>query len=160
MAYPKFKRGAHAPKGLKPEVVEQELQRIYDQSGGILEARTLWTESADEDAPLHSAFTWDDSVAGPLWRDQEARGLIRCVSLAEDPQSKAGRKGWVHVTVGDVSGYQPTVVAMANPDTRAQVIGEAREDLAAARRRLADLEGSVKAVKAVDAAMVEVANMA
>ena len=163
MSIPRVKDGSRLPKGITAVAVETEFQRIYRANGGILQARTVVQESEPEGAPLHEAFTWSDSEAGPLWRDEEARRLIRAVAIVDEPDADGNgkaSKGWVHVTIGDASGYQPTVVAMGNNETRAQVLGEARSDLSAARRRLADLEGTAKAVARIDEAISEIGEMA
>lgn len=36
------------------------------------------------DSPLHPFFTWDDARAGDLWREREARELIRSVRIVRD----------------------------------------------------------------------------
>ena len=60
--------------------VGDELERIYE-TRGRLDPEDVVHEATPEDHPLHGRFTWDDAIAGPLYRIEEARRLIRSVKL-------------------------------------------------------------------------------
>ena len=49
--------------------------------GGVITPAMIVAEAAPDDSPLHGYFTWDDSVAGALHRENEARRLIRSVRV-------------------------------------------------------------------------------
>jgi hypothetical protein len=67
-----------------------ELMKIYADHGRI--DPDLVVEVVEpENHPLHHRFTWDNAVAGPLWRREEARQLLKSVKITYTPdESKEG----------------------------------------------------------------------
>ncbi len=61
-------------------LVAAELQRIQGNRE-TLEPEAVVDASRPEDAPLHPAFTWDDSEAAERWRVAQARDLQRGVRV-------------------------------------------------------------------------------
>lgn len=156
----KWKNGARLKTEISAEAAAAELNRIRGGSP-VLEARRVWEESADPEAPLHGEFTWDDEEAAKLYRDDEARHVIRAVVVAEvkgdDDSDKDGVRVWSPVRLNDVSGYQPTVEALRNPETREQILNAARAYLGQARKKLADLQECAAEVAAIDSLQMSIA---
>ena len=72
------------PKGLtvkRRQAVVAELHRIYQDGGGVLEAKAVLVLAANPDNVLHSYFEWDDTVAAGRYRLEQARDLIRTVTV-------------------------------------------------------------------------------
>ena len=61
--------------------VENELRNIMEAHGGLLDPADVVVAAASPDSPLHSHFTWNDEAAGAQWRLEEARKLIRSVTI-------------------------------------------------------------------------------
>lgn len=60
--------------------VAQQLQSIYNENGTI--TPQLVVDTARDDAhPLHKHFQWDDSIAGELYRCNQAGQMIRRVTI-------------------------------------------------------------------------------
>lgn len=57
-----------------------ELEQIKEQYGRLTPKLVL-TEARDENHPLHDRFEWDDTVAGELYRIEQARHLIKSVQV-------------------------------------------------------------------------------
>lgn len=150
-----LKKGSRLQQRMDAAVIEAELQRIYQSGDGVLEARRVWLESRDPSAPLHGEFTWDDAEAADKYRDQEARKLIQCVEIVREDDGRM--RGWAHVVVNGKSGYQPMVEALSKPDTRLQVIAEARRDLLSARHRMEVLEEFASEREGIDNVLVSLA---
>lgn len=109
---------------VKADVVGKELARITKRDG-VLQARVVVDESRADDAPLHSVFEWDDSVAGDHWRTAQARNLIRSIQV-EYPDNEPAEP--VYVNVPDVTsetkgpGYYPTRIVASQPDMYASAL--------------------------------------
>jgi hypothetical protein len=92
------------------DLITQELQRIYDETGDLAEDEIL-RRAAKVDHPLHHFFEWDDKVAGSMYRTHQVRLLIRRARIVvRDDETEPDRvetlrafvavpgKGWRHVT--------------------------------------------------------------
>lgn len=107
--------------------VGEQLQAIYDNNGAITPLIVVET-ARDERHPLHAHFIWDDSVAGELYRCNQAAQMIRRVTIrrttpdGEDVVTRA----WVSRTeiegqAGDeppIGQYLPVEVVISSPDLR------------------------------------------
>lgn len=111
---PDYRFKGWAPKGVPAQVVGDELERIRIANGEQLNAKQVVDEARAEGAPLHDAFTWDDSEAGELWRAREARELIRsvCILVVGSKPEPA----FVNVTIEGVQYYQAVRVAIQHKD--------------------------------------------
>lgn len=49
-----------------------------------LTAKNLVEVSRPEDAPLHNAFEWNDTIAAEAYRENQARYIIRSVEIVEE----------------------------------------------------------------------------
>jgi hypothetical protein len=65
----------------KSEEIAAQLLEIQAANEGVLTARNIVEAAAAEEHPLHPHFEWDDAVAGPKYRLQQARALVRVVKL-------------------------------------------------------------------------------
>lgn len=59
------------------------------EAAGNLSAKSLLDASRPEDAPLHSEFEWNDSIAAEKFREGQARNIINhlVVRLDEKPDT-------------------------------------------------------------------------
>lgn len=60
--------------------LRNELQTVYEQNG-FLTPQVLVEAAIPESHPLHGRFEWDDKIAGPLYRLNQARELIQSVKV-------------------------------------------------------------------------------
>ncbi len=56
------------------------LTAIYTERGRLTPPLVV-EEASDPQHPLHSRFEWDDSIAGPKYRERQAADLIRSVRV-------------------------------------------------------------------------------
>lgn len=127
-------RGAKGPSDRAAEVVA-ELERIRGRDG--LRAPAVVEAAREEDSPLHGCFIWDDSEAGEAYRLIQARTLIRSVVLVRE--DRPPRTVYGHVPERGEGEYQPLEIIASRPDLYLAALAEAREDLAAAQRRVGEL---------------------
>jgi hypothetical protein len=106
--------------------VATHLQGIYDENGAITPQIVVDT-ARDDNHPLHAHFEWDDSVAGEMYRCNQAAYMIRRVTIRRTtPQGDdLVTRAWVSRTEiegtksDNVTGqYLPVQVVISSPDLR------------------------------------------
>lgn len=105
------------------ENVVQELNRIAEKNGGILDPQEVVNESRPEDAPLHSLFEWDDAIAAEQYRVVQARFIIRNITVEEDDEPTV--RQFVHVD----GGYVATRKALDDVDMAEALLKQAKADM-------------------------------
>lgn len=123
--------------------LRDSLQSIYDQRGKLTPALVVET-AAPADHPLHDRFEWDDSIAGPKYRELQAAELIRSVRVVYD-QKPDGEEKHVRAFVAPQAEarpneYIPTDVALADEFTRQLVLRQFERAVAALRKRYGHLK--------------------
>lgn len=78
MAGFKFRDSYKIFNAIDPQVAGEELARISAENNGLT-PKTVVEEARPKDAALHPAFEWRDKIAGELYREHQARNLIRTV---------------------------------------------------------------------------------
>ncbi len=138
-----WREGSRYP--VKAQVVGRTLEQIDRENGGVT-PRVVVEVSRPEDAPLHPIFEWDDATAGELYREDQARRVIRSVRVIEtDRQGQDKPPAIAYVSVrspdADGSSYQPTARVMSDADLRRQAIADALAGLAGWQRRYEHIHG-------------------
>lgn len=134
----------------KQEVVYAELERIR-RKRKALTARAVWEESVSKRSVLHDRFTWDDTEAARLHRDEEARCVIQDVTITDG--ERAGGRRYYHVVIADDSRYEPVEIVVANTDMYLFALHECELALIAAKKRILNLTNGSVVVKKIDAAV-------
>lgn len=98
-----------------------------------------------DDAPLHSRFEWDDTVAAEKWRREQASELIRSYRITykettNGPVTVRGFQAVRGLESPHSSEYVPTEEALADPFTRQLVLRECERDVAALKSKYAHLK--------------------
>lgn len=120
-------------------VVADEIERIRSISGAVTAERVV-DESRPEDAPLHTAFEWNDSAAAEQYRRDQARALIRSVRVTYGHQPPVS--AFVHVPAtqsGDAGDYQPIHIVAQHQDRFDAAVGELRRIVDSAQRSVNEL---------------------
>jgi len=116
-----------------------ELEKIRTANGGFLTPEAVVSAAKDEDSPLHSYFTWDDTEAAHRWRLEQARKLIR-LSVTIVKQDTQPVRAYVSL-LNDrgKNGYRATIDVLNDEDLRDQLLQCALRELAAFRHKYAVL---------------------
>ena len=140
-----LKRGASVG-GVKPQVIGSELTRIYTQDGEITTKGVVDAARPDE-APLHPAFEWDDGRAGELYREVQARNIIRNVETVKTDST--GEKQYVtafaHIpsqTSAKAGVYEPVSVIVSQPDKFVLALSSLQGRVDSAKSALDDLRAA------------------
>jgi hypothetical protein len=129
---------------VKRDVVETELQRIWDEHHRLIPAEIVQLARV-VDHPLHDCFDWSDREAAQNWREHQAATLIRSVRIVVSTVDDSGhgtsfnvRRYLAAYSAGASrpveSGYFPTGEVL-DTATRQVLLRQFQRDWAAFRRR-------------------------
>jgi hypothetical protein len=65
----------------KSNPVNDVLIGLYQRNNNTLNPEDVVEEASDDESPLHQYFEWDDTEAAHAYRLQQARGLIRRMTV-------------------------------------------------------------------------------
>ncbi len=133
----------------------QALRALYDLSGAVLPADVV-AASAPVDAVLHDEFMWDDTEASRLYREEQARYILRsAVVVYRRPDQTVTPPVRAFVKLVPCAGdpaidtvsddavqphvYLPVRRVMGEPDLRQRLKRQAFHELSAWRQRYRDI---------------------
>ena len=138
---------------LDPTIAGLELSRIQEQRGG-LEPASIVEEARPEDAPLHPAFEWNDTVAGERYRQWQARDMVRSLRIVYENAEPA--PAYVHVRYDDGGQYQSVSMVVQNVDLYGRAMDELKGKLTGLLRGIEDLRrAATEAGQAARASRIE-----
>lgn len=147
-----YRWDGHAGRGVSAQVVGERLEQLSAAHGNRLTARVVVDDARPADSPLHRCFEWDDLRAAELYREDQARDVIRSVRVVVEPIDGAERTVTrMFVNVIDQRGgeasqaYVPSAVVRSDEDLRREVLLAARRDFLSWRARyqeIAELVGA------------------
>ena len=122
-----------------PQKIGEALAEIREKHDGHLKPRATW--EACKDKPRHvlfKHFEWSDEECGKHWRDQQARCLIRSITV-EDSDGEQ-RPAYFSITERSGVSYRSYGDVIANADLQMAVLKSAERDLAAFQTRYREIE--------------------
>jgi hypothetical protein len=157
MAKYKFVAGGGKP-GVNADRIGREIDSIRKETGGIASPAELVNRARNATSAMHGWFTWDDSKAAELHRQQEARRLLRDIRIVRVVEGEEQPPQRVYVSVAHSTGgkggaYAPIIEAMSDDTMREQVIGDAIAGLNGWRKRYEEFSELAPAIALVDQAI-------
>lgn len=130
----------------------EALARIQKGHNGLLEPEMVVEAAKDEKSALHDHFEWDDTVAAAAFRTDQAREIIRSltVDISRSNIEEKTVRAFVNVDIGGERGYTSTFTAMSSEELRKQVLSKAFAELEAWRARHAELSELARIFAAID----------
>jgi putative cell wall-binding protein len=136
--------GSRFGKNLNPTLIGAELEKLIASNHQKLVAENVVETAKNPANPLHPVFEWDDTKAAIAHRISQAQHLLRSVQVTI--VTNKGQEITTRMTVTTERHKQPgkhyystTEYALSNEELRAQVLRQALLELAAFRRRYAEL---------------------
>ncbi len=153
--------GARLP--VAAEVVEERLE-FLERALGKVTVSAVIDDARPDTAPLHSCFTWDVAKAAAERLEEQARYLLRAVvrvcvrpgqeHMPEEQQEKVMTRAWVSVQPeGEERVFRSVSFVLQQPDLKAQMMSQARAELAAFRRKYAMLTEFAELMTVIDDAL-------
>ena len=150
----KFRQGRSSP--VSAQVAGERLEQIRQANDGLLRSTDVVEDARPKTAPLHSCFEWNNTTAGALYRESQARQLINSIEIVRAPENVADepRREVAFVSIAKPyvtnQGYVATSEAMADPDQREFVLEQALSQFRALKRRYGHLEELAHVWAAID----------
>ncbi len=135
-----------------PQKAGELLEDINKREGGI-RPKTVVDESRPEDALLHGCFEWQDDVAGELYREVQAKSIIRNLIIIPEAKGDEQKKirAFVHIkNEENRARYLPLDTVVKDGSMRQQMLKLAWDELKAFRRKYQDLSELSKVFEIVD----------
>lgn len=143
-----WKPGYHS-KGVSAQTAYDVIHGLYEE--GKKEASDLVDASRPEDAPLHSLFEWNDSIAAEMYREEQARCIIRCVCTVPDEIENGSEPVRAFFQIDKTtSDYEPTYVIMSDEEKRKRLLDLAKRELASFRAKYQALKELSRVFEAID----------
>jgi hypothetical protein len=142
----KSKRGL--PGGVSPQVAGEQIELMRIKAGFVT-PEMLVKKAKAKSSPLHGCFTWDDKKAGELRRLDEARFLLRMVTveIETDDEPVTTR---AFVSVSDDPVYTTIASAMSDSDMRESLLNQAKKELRSFKSKYAQLKELAVVFTAID----------
>lgn len=141
---------------VEAEVAAAEIQRLFDENGQRIPAEKIVEVAESPLNPLHPEFDWNDQVAAREHRLLQARNLLNAlVVMVPRPKGPPMPTRWT-VTVeqpgtgGRKRDYTPMMFALKDVNLRAEVLRTALLELAAFKRKYADLSELAQVIAVID----------
>jgi hypothetical protein len=109
-------------------VAKSELDRIRDERGADT-AEIVVEEAAKPASPLHTMFTWDDTEAAHLWRLEEARSLMRAITIEFADGTEVRAFHAITINENTQADYVPLEIVQRSEQLSAQVLERALSEL-------------------------------
>lgn len=137
---------------LDAQKVGETIEKLQRKQNGPLEPETIVEAARNEKSVLHAHFEWDDGVAAGHYRTDQARELVRSLTIDVSRSNLETRpvRAFVNVESGADRGYVSTAVAMSSEELRKQVLARAFAELESWRARHAELSELARIFSAID----------
>lgn len=144
-------RGITLNAELDAQKTGEALEKLRNKHGGEFQAEDVVAAAQSNRHPLHKAFEWDDEIAGPKYREEQAKLLVRSVVVkVETSEGSEPARAFVKVrSENDGNGMSSIEAAMSDPDSRDYVLQQALNQLRSWRRKWATLSRYADATEAI-----------
>ena len=129
-------------------VAGAEMDRLTEE--GRLTPADLVEDSRPEDAPLHDEFEWDDSIAAEKYREDQARAIIRHLTVQIEANNEQYQVRQYFIVQKETNEYEPIQLILKDEDKTAMLLDQAKRELQAFKAKYACLKELAAVIKAID----------
>ena len=125
---------------MRVDIVTKALRAIEDATGRLT-PEIVVNVAHDPEHPLHDRFEWDDSIAGPKYRESQARRLIKSVMIEVKTETvRISSVAYLRDPARPTNqqGYRSIRYLAVEPDEAHQALAEEFARVAAHMRRVRD----------------------
>ena len=124
----------------KLDLYAAEIEKIYNDNGGLVDPAMVVETAKDESNPLHDYFQWDNNKAANQYRLWQARNLIQEIRVVKIPGQERTIRAFVSLERDRGNGgYRKVVDVLSNKQLHAEMLREALEQLEIFKRKYQDL---------------------
>jgi len=145
----RWKPGAHSKVNAK--VAADEIERIAHAYGGITPSRMVF-EAKKKRNPLHNSFEWNDTIASKLYRESQARYILRSIEvvIGQDEDKPICIRAFHSVVEDDEKIYTTIDHAKENPELWEQVVEKAKAEIKSWRETYRNIQAFEAIFDAID----------
>jgi hypothetical protein len=138
--------------GIDAQKAGEAIANLQKGRNDPLEPQQIVDAARAEDSVLHNHFEWDDHAAAEAFRCDQARDLVRSltVDISRSNVEQKTVRAFVNVETDTARGYVSTATAMSSEELRKQVLRRAFTELEAWRARHAELSELARIFSAID----------
>ena len=157
----KFRNGYSLP--VDAQTVGDRLTSIKDQLGRVYTPADVVADAKPWASPLHPCFEWNNRKAADLWREDQARHVIRSVETVETSDDGTETRRPAFVSVCDrsqprnESAYMAIADVLDDDTLRRRVLNDVTSQLRGLARRLNQIGGPEETIEALEAIIVSIA---
>ena len=129
-------------------VAGAEMCRLAEE--GRLTPSDLVEDSRPEDAPLHAEFEWDDSIAAEKYREDQARAIIRHLTVQIEANNEQYQVRQYFIVQKESNEYEPIQIILKDEDKTAMLLDQAKRELQAFKAKYACLKELAAVISAID----------
>ncbi len=133
-----YRKGFSCP--VNPTAAHKRTEKIRKSKGGILVPKDVVDDARPEDAILHPAFEWDNDAAAEMYRENQARSLLRNIVLIEKEEGADRSPEPIYINVRAVNdeprGYRRVVDVAEDDELRQTVLQDLAVGLTAWKQRI------------------------
>ena len=142
-------------KGVSAAVAGAEIDRLLSKHHDQLSAKKVLEEARPITSPIHKAFDWNDHTAADQHRLEQARHLLRSVTVIIIPSNNVPYEVRVTTALKDAedpkgSLYGATVHILSDPGKRKLALQQAYSELLSFRRKYEHLQELRTIFEAID----------
>jgi hypothetical protein len=135
----------------KPQIIGETLESIRAQSPrGELKPFSVVEAARPKNSALHPYFEWDDKKAAEAYRVDQARTIIRCISIVGEG-GLMSTPAFFSIATNAGSAYHGAADVLTSASLQKLLLEQAREDLDAWQERYRQLQDLCKLVDQVKA---------
>jgi hypothetical protein len=136
--------------GVDAQVAGERLEKLRKKNG--LTPKTVVDDARPKESPLHACFEWNDSVAAEKYREDQARVIMRNITVQVEDNAGANRevRAFVNVAIDEGREYTSISNAMSDADLRKQVLDSALHEIDGWRKKYRDLQELAEVLSAAD----------
>jgi hypothetical protein len=136
----------------KAQDIGERIEQMRTVNAGVVTPELLVDDGRAEESPLHPCFEWDDTIAAERYRLDQARLVLRSltVSIADDRRVPIRAFVCVERTEAEGRAYVAIHDALRDDDFRTQVLANAVREVQAWRQRYSRLRELANIFAAVD----------
>lgn len=141
----KLKHGVSLP--IKADIAGNEIERLKELNGGILNPEIVLKAAKPKGSILHSCFEWDDTSAAAKYRLEQARYLIRAIEvvyIGDDGEKSEPVRAFVTLIEDGIckprSNYMAMAEVMDDKELRARYLSDTLSEYEALARRNSNIK--------------------
>lgn len=127
-----------------------DVMREIESIGDVVTPRSIVERARDENHFMHDMFEWDDSVAGELYRETQARQIIRMLVVVDEEKKEQPPVRLLVSTGNRDQTYTPVKLIVRNEDAYNDLLSRALSELIAFKRKYSTLVELDEVMRLID----------